>query len=47
VLKDAVHLLTVSHDGQFIIAGDHCSNIVVFTTSDWKVIILIKKCMLF
>jgi hypothetical protein len=43
VLKDAVHLLTVSHDGQYIIAGDHGSNIVVWTTSDWKVIVLITK----
>jgi hypothetical protein len=38
VLKDAVHLLTVSHDGQFIVAGDHQSNIVVWNTSNWKVI---------
>lgn len=36
LLKDAVHLLTVSHDGQFIVAGDHCSNIVAWTTSSWK-----------
>ncbi|KDR20318.1 U3 small nucleolar RNA-associated protein 4 homolog [Zootermopsis nevadensis] len=36
LLKDAVHLLTVSHDGQFIVAGDHCSNIIVWTTADWK-----------
>ncbi|XP_069701427.1 U3 small nucleolar RNA-associated protein 4 homolog isoform X2 [Periplaneta americana] len=35
-LKDAVHLLTISQDGQFIVAGDHKSNIAVWTTSNWK-----------
>lgn len=36
LLKGAAHLLTVSHNGQFIVAGDVWSNIVVWTTSNWE-----------
>ena len=37
VLNDAIHLLTVSEDGQYIIAADHQSRIVVWTLSNLKV----------
>ncbi|KAJ9599196.1 hypothetical protein L9F63_010327, partial [Diploptera punctata] len=36
LLKDAVHLLTVSQDGKYIVAADHQSNIVVWTLGDLK-----------
>ncbi|KAJ9595879.1 hypothetical protein L9F63_012938, partial [Diploptera punctata] len=36
LLKDAVHLLTVSQDGKYVVAADHQSNIVVWTLSDLK-----------
>jgi len=38
VLKGQAHLLAVSHDGQFIVAGDVWSNIAVWTTSKWEVL---------
>jgi len=38
VLKSPTHLLTVSYNGQFIVAGDVWSNIVVRTTSKWEVL---------
>jgi hypothetical protein len=37
VLRDAVHLLTVSQDGQYVIAADHQGHIVVWTLADLKV----------
>ena len=45
VLKDAVHLLTVSQDGQYIVAADHRSNIVVWTTDNLKVKLFVFHCI--
>lgn len=34
LLKDAVHLLEISANGQYIVAGDHESNIVVWNRNE-------------